>query len=195
MSEKVSTEQTQIAAQLLEIQIDVALRYGIDINARCIQLIGEIDEGTFCYVDSALTLLEGNNKKAITVKINSEGGSLYDALAIVARIRSSKCRIVTEGYGCIMSAASLIMAAGHKRRMSEFAWLMHHEMSYDAGGTHEQVKHRVKQLDREEEMWQEAMAKFTKHDKEYWANTGKLGQDLYLNAEQCKVLGIIDEVF
>jgi hypothetical protein len=89
-------EDKNIAAQMLELQIDVALRYGIDMGARCIQLIGEIDENTFCYIDSALTLLEGNSKKGITIKINSEGGSLYDALAIVARIRSSKCKVTTE---------------------------------------------------------------------------------------------------
>jgi ATP-dependent protease ClpP protease subunit len=66
-------------------------------------------------------------------------------------------------------------------------WLM--------GATHEQVKHRVAQLDREEQMWVEAMESFTKQDKHYWATTGKLGQDLFLNAKQCQAIGIIDEVF
>ena len=66
-------------------------------------------------------------EKAITIRLHSEGGSVYEALAIVGRIEKCKCQIITEGYGAIMSAATLILASGDKRRISRLAWFMVHE--------------------------------------------------------------------
>jgi hypothetical protein len=77
--------------------------------------------------------MESEDKSTVTIKINSPGGSTYDAMAIIGRIRSAKCYIVTEGYGQIMSAASLILASGRKRRINKYAFLMWHEASYGVG--------------------------------------------------------------
>lgn len=194
MSEKVKVDlHTQM--QVFELQTDVALKYGINIPARSIQLVGEIDQNTFILIETALTLLESQSKASVTIKINSEGGSVYDALAIVGRMKSSKCKIITEGYGATMSAASLILAAGDKRRMSKFGWLMHHEASYGYEGTIQQSKHVLSQMEREEKLWAQYMEQFSSSPAAYWASQGKLGRDLYLTAEECLTLGVIDEVF
>lgn len=183
-----------VAIHAFEVQTDIALKYGINLPARTIQLVGEIDQNMFILIDTALTILESQSKAAVTIKINSEGGAIYDALAIVGRMKNSKCKIVTEGYGCIMSAASLVLAAGDKRKMSGFSWFMHHEGSYDFGGTVEQHRHITRQMEREERLWAENMAKFTTCPKDYWLSQGKLGKDLYLTAAECLNFGVIDEV-
>jgi len=188
-------QNVDIALQIYEMEVDIALKHGIDMQSRTIQLVGEIDLGMFCMLETGLTLLEAKSKAAITIKINSTGGSVYDALAIVSRIRSSKCQIITEAYGACMSAATMILAAGKKRRMSNIAMVMHHEAAYDAEGTHSQVKHLVTQIEREERMWCANMEKFTGTSADVWAEKGKLGRDWYLDAEECKRLGIIDEIF
>jgi ATP-dependent Clp protease protease subunit len=185
----------ELAVQLFELQTDLALKYGLSLPARTIQLVGEIDQSTFMLVDSALTILEGQSKAAITIKINSEGGSMYDALAIIGRIKASKCKIVTEAYGAVMSAATMILVAGAKRRMSSISWVMHHEASYGAEGTVEQMKHLAAQMAREEQLWAETMERFSDTPKDFWLTQGKLGKDLFLNAEECLTLGVIDEVF
>ena len=55
-----------------------------------------------------MTTLENLNRKTITIKINSYGGDVYTALAIVGRMLESKCLLQTKGYGKIMSAATII---------------------------------------------------------------------------------------
>jgi ATP-dependent Clp protease protease subunit len=189
------SQNIDVALQLYEIESEIALKHGIDLQSRNIQLIGDISEDMFALLDVALNLLEAKNKQGITIKINSMGGSVYDALAIVSRIRSSKCYITTEAYGACMSAATMILAAGKKRKMSESAVVMHHESAYDVEGTHSQVKHLSAQIEREELMWCKMMEKFTGTSSEVWASKGKLGEDWYLSAEECKDLGIIDEIF
>lgn len=185
----------EIAISVFEMQADIALKYGIHIGERTIQVVGEINQEMFILVDTALTILEAQSKAQIVLRINSEGGSIYDALAIVGRIKKSKCLIVTEGFGAIMSAAGLILASGGKRRMSKYAWFMFHEAwAAEMGGTVQQLKHQAIQLEREWDTWAEVMAEFTTTNKSFWLDNGNLGKDLYLSAEQCLELGIIDEV-
>lgn len=184
-----------LAVSILDMQIKYALERGIDIRNRTVQLLGEIDTLAFAHIDSALTLFEQEGKSQITIKINSMGGSVYDALAIVARIKKSNCYIVTEGYGMVMSAATAVLAAGKKRRMSELTSFMVHEGSYFVEGKHSEVSHIVRQMEREEKAWAQLMAKLTNEDVDYWLQLQKAGRDIYLSAQECKKLGIIDEVF
>ena len=187
------SQEKELAFHIYEIHTDLAIKFGIDLANRTVQVVGEITDETFCMIDTALTLLEAQSKASITIKINSLGGSVYAALAIVGRMKAAKCHIITEGYGACMSAASLILAAGKKRRMSSLAWVMYHEMSYEIGGSHSQAKHMLEQADREEQAWVKTMVSLT--GSSIWEDEGKFGKDFYLNPEQCKELGVIDEIF
>lgn len=182
--------------QIMDLQIDLALKYGVHIGSRTVQIVGEITENTYIMVDSALTILEQDlSNEPITVRINSMGGSVYDALGIVGRIKSSKSVVNTEGFGAIMSAASLILAAGAHRKLSKYATLMYHEPSITSlEGTSTQVYHLAKNLMLEKQMWADTMASFTKKDSKFWASSGLLGKDLFLRPQECLELGVIDEV-
>lgn len=189
------SQAQELSIQAFEVKTDTAFKYGLNVSARVIQLVGEVCQEMFMQLDTALTILEEESKAQIIIRINSEGGSCYDALAIVGRIRASKCKIVTEGYGAMMSAGSLIMASGNKRRMSRYSWLMHHEAMLELEGQISNVKHQVTQMEREMDMWAAMMAEFSTAPKAYWLSQGRAGKDLYLNAEECETLGLIDEVF
>lgn len=191
MSEKVGQE---LAVHVFELQTDVALKYGINLPSRTIQLVGEINQNMFILIDTAMTILEAQSKAAITIKINSEGGAIYDALAIVGRMKSSKCKIITQGFGSIMSAAGLILAAGDKRQMSSYSWFMFHEAWGGIEGTVQQMKHQASQLEREWGLWAQHMEKFSTAPKKFWLSQGNLGKDLYLSADECLNIGVIDEV-
>ena len=169
--------------------------YGVDIKNRIIKLTGEVDEFMWDVLDSGLNQLEGSKEK-ITIRINSCGGSTYDALAIVGRIKKSTSYIVTEGFGQVMSAATLILAAGRKRRMSHYSFFMWHEASYGMDGRHSQNKATVEQIEKEEKMWAKWMSEMTEgiHDPEWWAENG-VGKDAYFSAEELMELGVVDEVF
>lgn len=178
-------------------KIDLNLKYAfendINIKARVIQLIGEIDEEKFKLIDIGITELERHNQKAITIRINSDGGSVTDALAIIGRIKTSKCRVVTEAYGACQSAATLILAAGHKRKASEYLIFMHHEASYDVEGRHSNIRAEVLEMERQEKLWAEWMAKFSKKDLNFYLKEG-VSVDAYWTPAQLLEYGIIDEV-
>ena len=167
---------------------------GVNFRERVITLTSEIDHPAFDVVDAAISEMEAQSKKSITIRIHSGGGSVYEALAIVGRLERSKCHIITEGYGTVMSAATLILAAGNKRRMSRLGWYMWHESSYNLAGRHSDVKEAVSQAEKEEKQWAKLMAEFTDKSEQYWY---KLGQkkDVYLTAENLLEMGVIDEIF
>lgn len=168
--------------------------YGVDFQRRVINLTGEVNGNMFNLVDAALTEMEAGSKSAITIKINSHGGEIYQAMAIVGRLRESKCHIVTVGYGAIMSAATLILACGDRRVASTFSWFMNHEQGYDIGQTrHSQAKAYVAQADREEKVWCQWMSDFTNKSAQFWLKNG-VGVDVYFSAAQLVELGVVDEL-
>lgn len=175
------------------LRLEFMFERGINFKDRTIQITGNIEEGGFDFIDSALSELERGSRKAVTIKINSPGGSVYEALAMVGRLQNSKCQIITEGYGQIMSAAILILAAGDKRRISKFAWAMNHEASYTINGRHSDVKDEIAQMEREEKMWCDTMAEMSGMNAEFWYKTSHK-TNFYLTATECKNLGLVDEI-
>lgn len=179
---------------LFAINLEYAFNRGIDIENRVIQLTEDIDDHHFDYFDAALTTLERINRKSVTIKINSYGGDVYTALAIIGRMQESKCFIQTKGYGKIMSASTAILAAGRKRSMSKLAEFMHHEASYAVEGRHSEIQHEVKQSQNLSVKWCALMSELTGVPKQFWLNNG-VGKDMYLTPERCLALNIVDELF
>lgn len=177
-----------------KLRLEYLFEQGIDLKHRIIRITGPIGDGTFEEFDCQLTELEKSNaRKTVTVRINSPGGSVYDALAIVGRIKSSSCPVITEGYGHIMSAATLVLAAGKRRKMSMYAWFMFHKSQYMVGGSHDDVIEAVEQAEREEKFWAKWMAEMSEKDAKFWYNSAKK-KDFYMTAEECLKVGIIDEI-
>ena len=177
------------------LRLEYCFEKGLNFKDRIIQITGNIEERvSFDYLDAALTEMERGCKKAITIKINSPGGSVYEALAMVDRIKDSKCQIITKCYGHAMSAASLILAAGDKRLMGSRAWVMHHEFTYNTGGSHTENKETIFQVDKELSAWAESLAEFTNQPKDFWLAAAHK-HDFYLDALECLELGLVDELF
>ena len=79
--------------------------------------------------DKVAAQLKGavNSKKKVTVKINSLGGDVDEALAIYELLLSMGDRVTTECYGRCASAATIIAMAGHQRLMSRYALFLVHK--------------------------------------------------------------------
>jgi len=168
--------------------------YGVNFKERIITVSDEIAEGSFDLVDAALQEMEAESRKPITIRIKSPGGSVYEAIAMVGRIKASPCKIITEGYGMVMSAATMLLASGATRRVSKYTWFMHHESAYTVGGRHSEVKAYVAQAEREEQVWAIWMAELTGKPAKFWATKG-VSVDAYFTAAQLVELGVADEVF
>jgi len=188
------TRRKSTELERLALNLDYAFTKGVDLDNRIIWLTEDLEEDLFEYFDIRITALESRSRKAITVRINSFGGDEYTALGIIGRMTKSPCNINTEGYGKVMSASTLILAAGHKRSLSRFAKFMHHESYYGLEGQHSQVKHELAYMDQMEQDWSMYMEEFTGTPKEYWLQNG-VGKNLYLSADECLELNVVDEVF
>ena len=151
-----------------KLRLEYLFEQGVNFVDRVIQINEEIGEASFAFMDAALSELERGSKKTITVRINSPGGSVYDALAMIGSLNASSCRIVTEGYGHVMSAATLLLAAGKKRRMSKYCVFMAHQMSYYIGGSHAETKEEVDQVEMLERQWCNWMLDLSDKDAEFW---------------------------
>lgn len=174
--------------------LNYAFDYGIDLKNRTIKITGPIDQFSFDLVDTAMTYFEAESKASVIIRINCPGGDTYEAMAIIARLRMSKCHIITECLGHCMSAATLILSCGDKRRMSKLASWMWHESSYGLEGKHSEIKATAKQVEREELLWANTMAEFSNKNSKYWLKTG-IGIDAYFSADELLKTGAIDEVF
>lgn len=173
---------------------EVSLSWNVDIKSRIIRITKDIDHDMFDVIDAGLTELESISKKTVTFRISSYGGGVYEALAIIGRMEKSPCKIITEGYGPIMSAATAILAAGDERRMSKRAWFMHHEASYGMDGKHSENKNMVRQVEREEQQWANLMEELTGNSKNMWLTSGK-GIDKYFSPQECLQLNVVDKLF
>lgn len=85
--------------------------------------------------------------KTLTLYINSEGGDLYQAFALIDMMNASKHTIRTIGVGNIMSAAFLIFASGTKkeRYISKNTGSMCHQYSGEIEGKHHDIIARMKE--------------------------------------------------
>ena len=130
---------------------------------------------------------------AITVRINSFGGSVPDGLAIYNAIKRHKAHVTTAVDGIAFSCASLIAMAGDTVEMAENAMLMiHAPWTYMAGNSTE-LRAVADQLD----TWAAAMAGSYGNrmgDKDAALALLTDGADHYFTAEQALAEGLVDVV-
>jgi ATP-dependent Clp protease protease subunit len=140
-----------------------------------------------------MTLMEDLSHKGIVIKINSVGGDLVEAFAIIDRIRHSPCKITTLAYGEVCSAAALIFLAGDKRIMSKWSRLMLHEVSSEVGaGRVSAMNEDVKYLSDSQKMMESYIREATGLKELSWEEI--LKKDYWINSKEAYSLGIIDKI-
>lgn len=165
-----------------------------------IYVVGEITQKSFKTFSKQLDKIERLAAKDpsrtywIEAIIHSDGGVADSALAYVQRIRTSSVKFITTGMGHIASAATIILAAGDKRRMGREATLMTHEDQFeDIKGSTSAIEAEAKHCRRLDRHWNKMMEKLTGTKASEWEELNARG-DVYLTAQECLKLGIIDEV-
>ena len=98
-------------------------------SSRVVLLVGEIDEWWARNAQHAVYTLAAADTQPITVVINSDGGSVYEAHGVCDTIRGVRkggvdIRGVVHGHA--MSAAVLILQACTTRTITEYGMLMVH---------------------------------------------------------------------
>jgi ATP-dependent Clp protease protease subunit len=172
--------------------------YGIDVEASSILLFGEIMDGSLYDIITRIRAIlhmrkEENKNNPINLIINSDGGSVYEALGIIDYIQSLDVKVNTICRGRAMSAAALILCAGTGiRAASQYSTIMFHEISSDIYGKSSDMKANVQHMEKLEEILLEIVETNSNKDKDYWKNVTI--KDYYITPKEALDLGVIDAI-
>ena len=167
------------------------------LNSHVHFLTGEIEEEN---IENAIkwivyeNLICGNSPKTLTMYINSNGGDLNSAFALIDVMKNSHHPIRTIGVGSVISAAFLIFACGTKgeRFIARNTSIMCHQYSCAVEGKHHDIKSRFKEV----ELTNTRMIEILKENTGLETRTIKskllCPTDVWLTAEELIELGIAD---
>lgn len=161
--------------------------------SRKLYIIGSIDEDAFknfsLELDHALKL---DKHSPINVEIASDGGSAHMGMAFYGRIIRSPAPIYAEAYGCIQSAATLVLAACHHREAASETVFMVHDSDHKLIGNTSTLKKQIAQELTEETLWASLMASKTKLDANAWMKAQS--ETTYFTSKQALKYGLIDKI-
>lgn len=139
-------------------------------------------------------LIHDNN--TLTLYINSDGGNLQDAFALIDVMRKSNKKIRTIGLGSVCSAAFLIFASGSKgeRIISSRASIMCHQYTGSSYGKYHDIKATMK----ENELLNKRMVSLLKECTNLDDRTIKAKflppSDVWFTAEELLQFGVADRI-
>lgn len=154
-----------------------------------INLIGEINEDMVRKVAEELDECVG---EPVHIRLCSEGGSAYDAIAIAGMVANYTAEVTVTVYGKAMSAAIIIVAAGDIRKAVPGSWFMVHEDSGKTKGSTTEITAYAGQMQAEEASWNSLLAQWTKTDTATWNNMAV--KTTYFSAQTARELGLIDHI-
>ena len=165
------------------------------LQERIIFLSNEVNDDIASLVVSQLLFLESQDStKDIHLYINSPGGSVSAGFAIYDTMNYVKCDVSTICMGLAASMGAFLLAGGAKGKRFALpnAEVMIHQPSGGARGQETEIRIVAEQILKTRSRLNEILA----------ANTGKsleqiaidTERDNYMNAEEAKAYGLIDEI-
>lgn len=137
-------------------------------------------------------LVAAAKASSIRVRINSRGGSLFDAIAMYNTLKSLNKRIIVVIDGLAASAASLIAMAGDSVEMPANAFMMVHLPRWSSEGTAEQLRKAADTLDSFRDSILNIYASKTGLSNEKLLKL--LENESWLTASEAVKLGFADEI-
>lgn len=128
----------------------------------------------------------------ITVRINSEGGSVFDGTAIYNTLKNHKATISVKIDGLAASIASIIAMAGDTIEMAENGFMMIHDPWMVAAGTAEELRSQADVMDKVQEKLVSTYAKRTGSDSEQIAEW--MAAETWMTADEAHERGFIDTI-
>jgi ATP-dependent Clp protease, protease subunit len=157
---------------------------------------GDINEET---IGKAIRWIIYENLKGedpLTLYINSEGGTLPDAFALIDVMRMSKSPVRTIGIGSICSSGFLIFAAGTKghRLIGQNTTIMCHQFSESTDGKYHDLQTKIKENKRMNDRMVSLLADCSVLSEREVKTKLLPPSDVWLSAEEIVELGIADSI-
>lgn len=165
------------------------------LKENIIFLGGPIDDRTASLIIAQLLFLQSEDpKKEISLYINSPGGHVHSGLAIIDTMQHIKNDISTVCVGMAASMAAVILSAGTKGKRYSLpnSQIMIHQPHGGTEGQASDIEINAKQILKLRSSLNKILAK----------NTGQtlnkvekdMDRDFYMDADEAKKYGVIDQV-
>jgi ATP-dependent Clp protease protease subunit len=165
------------------------------LKERVIFITGPIEDYGASLITAQLLFLEAENpKKEVHMYINSPGGLVTAGLAIYDTMEYVRPPVQTFCIGQAASAASLLLCAGRKgeRFALPNSRIMVHQPSASYYGQAADIARHAQEIVKLKKRLNEIYAKHTGQTVE--AIEKLLDRDTYMNAEEAKNFGLLDQV-
>ena len=173
-------------------------------ESRSIMFVGEVNEEKSADLISALLVLaqtkdeESERADDIKLYISTYGGSADEMFAIYDVINWCKkfCDIETIGIGKVMSAGTLLLAAGTKgkRSLGKHCRVMIHAVNAGQAGDLHNLQNELEQTVSLQDSYIQALSEETKMTKRQIQTLINRKVNVYLSAEEAIEKGLADEV-
>ncbi len=197
-----STFETHAAGGLVPIVVEQTARgersydiYSRLLKERVVFLVGPVEDYTANLIVAQMLFLESENPdKDIHLYINSPGGSVTAGLSIYDTMQFIKPEVSTMCIGQAASMGAFLLAAGAagKRYTLPNSRCMIHQPSGGAQGQASDIFIHAQEILKIRERLNELMAKHTGQTIE--RISADTERDNFLDAEQSKAYGLVDEV-
>ena len=171
---------------------------------RSIMFVGELNEEKAADLISALLVLSQEKKKDsdrgddIKLYISTYGGSAHEMFGIYDVMNFCKqfCDIETIGIGKVMSAGTLILAAGTegKRVLGKHCQVMIHTVNGGAMGELHSLENEMEQIKNLQDTYIQCLSSETKMTKRQIQTLINRKVNVYLSADEAIEKGLADEV-
>ncbi len=181
-------EKTQFGERAYDI-------YSRLLKDHIIFLGGPIDDHTANIIIAQLLFLQSEDaKKDISLYINSPGGSVTAALAILDTMNLIKNDVATFCVGIAASAGAVLLSAGKKGKRFALpnAEIMIHQPWGGVQGQATEIEITARQILKTREKLNKILAKATGQDVKKVEKD--VERDYYMSADEAKKYGIIDSV-
>jgi len=172
-------------------------------DIRTLALFGDVDEEKSSDLCMGFLMLTDFSQKEppyspITFYISTYGGSADEMFSIydMMGVTKSKCEIETIGLGKVMSAGTLLLAAGTKgkRKIGRHCRVMIHAVAAGSSGELHDIENEIKSIKHIQELYINALSKETHMTKRTIQKLLDRKVNVYLTAEEAVEYGIADEI-
>jgi len=177
--------------ELRATQMDIFSRLMMD---RLLWVAGPVNDNMSTIVQAQLMFLDSVENKDITMHIDSPGGSVKSGLSMVDVMDYIKSDIRTVNTGMAASMGSVLLGAGTKGKRSSLkhSTTMLHQSSGGFSGNIQDAEIDMKEWQKVNDTLFELLGEYCGKKPERVAKDAT--RDFWLNAQEAKKYGIIDEI-
>ena len=166
-------------------------------GAVVVRVNDEIDSAMAAETVNLISQAKSQKQSILPVIIDSPGGCVYSLLSMLDSLSNSGLEIVTVCTGRAFSAASVLLACGHRRFISPSATVMVHYVSSFSGWLKSSdLAVESNESSKLNKTLLQTLSDFCGQEPAYWSKLLKRNSssDYYLSANHAKRHGIVDHI-